>query len=262
MGSMQLNQSTLKTLVSGLKDYNPTAYELMGQVATALVPVGLVILSILMYVELAENNKRVAVEYGQVNVDMLMSVMWKYVVAYVLVMTSGYLIDTIMWLNGAIVTIIDKVMVDNANVELVIPKIQGKLSMMERLFINAMMGLSTMTFWFAGIVVKVLIFLRFFQLFLYKAAAPIMVAGYISEEWRSIAIGYIKQFSALCIQGFLLIIILKLYPSLMTNDMFKIAAEGSFLKNLATCFLTLLKSGVLIFVLIGSQQMAKRWMGV
>lgn len=259
---MQLDQSTLKTLVSGLKDYNPTVYELMGQVATALVPVGLIILSILMYIEFAENNKRVAVEHGHVNVDMLMSVVWKYVVAYVLVMTSGYLIDSIMWLNGAIGTIIDKVMVDNANLELVIPKIEGKLSMVDRMVINAMMGISTMTFWFADIVVKVLIFLRFFQLYLYKAGAPIMVASYISEEWRPVAVGYLKQFIALCIQSFLLIIILKLYPALMTNDMFKIVAEGSFLKNLATCFLTLLKSGVLIFVLIGSQQMAKRWMGV
>ncbi|WP_429960954.1 hypothetical protein [Enterococcus sp. AZ012] len=259
---MQLDQETLKTIISSLQDYNPTAYELMGQVSTALIPVGLVILSVLMYIELAENNKRVAIEQGQVNMDMLISVTWKYVVAYALVMTSGYIIDSIIWLNGAIATIIDRVMVDNANLELVLPKIEGKLSFMEGMFINSMLGLATMTFWLAEIIVQVLIFLRFFQLYLYKAAAPVLVACYISEEWRSISTGYIKQFIALIIQGFLLVLILKLYPALMANDMFSIAAEGNFLKNLATCFLTLLKSGVLLFVLIGSQNMAKRWMGV
>jgi hypothetical protein len=47
----------------------------------------------------------------------------------------------------------------------------------------------------------------------------------------------------------------------MANDMFSIAASGNWLKNLSTMFVSLLKSGVFILVLIGSQRKAKEWMG-
>ena len=83
----------------------------------------------------------------------------------------------------------------------------------------------------------------------------------MSDEWRPVATGFIKKFMAVALQGCLIILILKLYPALMANDMFSIAASGNWLKNLSTMFVSLLKSGVFILVLIGSQRKAKEWMG-
>jgi hypothetical protein len=234
----------------------------MSKVSSALIPVAVVILATLFYMEFSETNKRMTVEQGRISVDLFINVAWKYLIAFTLVVLSDEIIDSLVWINQVIGFVINKVMPKQADIAFVVPEIKGRLNIIQKGLINTMSGLAIMTNWLAEIVVKILIFLRFFQLFLYKGAAPIMVSTYISEEWRNIATGFIRRFIAVIIQGFLLVLILKVYPAIVVNDMFDLVAEGTFNENLAACFLAIMKSGVFIFVLVGSQNMAKQWMGV
>lgn len=259
---MEIGADTLNQVLSSLKDYNPTAYDLMNRISTALIPVAMVLLSLLLYMELAETNKRLSTEQGRLNMDIFIHVAWKYFVALALVLLSGQIIDSFMWLNSAIGRIINNTLARDVTFNFEMPTIQGRPKFIESGILHGMFGLAQMTVWLAEIVVKVLVFLRFFQLYLFQAAMPIMVSSYISEEWKSVATGFIKQFLALVIQGFLLILIVKLYSVVALDSMFEVAASGDWETNLSNAFTILLKSGVFIFTLIGSQTMAKRWMGV
>lgn len=258
---MKIDSTTISQILSSLKDYNPIAYDLMGKVAQALIPIALVILAILMYLELANANRLLAHEQGKMNTTIFMLVAWKYFVAFALVMISGQLIDAIVWINSAIGWVIDKVLPNKANISMVIPDITGKLNLFQKGLIYGLQAVANFFVWTSEIVVKILIFLRFFSLYIYKGAAPILLSTYVSEEWKNISTTYIRSFVALIIQGFVLVIIMKLYPAIVTNDMFNLVAQGSFTQNLAALFIVLAKAVIYIVVLIGSQNLVKRWMG-
>lgn len=116
--------------------------------------------------------------------------------------------------------------------------------------------------WASTIVAKILVFLRFFTLYIYKGVAPILLSAYVSDEWKNVATNFIRGFVALIFQGFLLVLILKIYPALISNDMFDLVASGTFVENVLVLFIVIAKSVIFIILLIGSQNMVKRWMGV
>lgn len=258
---MKIDSTTISQILSSMKDYNPVADELVGKVAQALIPVALVILAILMYLELSNANRLLAHEQGKMNTTIFMLVAWKYFVAFALVMTSSQIIDAIVWINSAIGWIIDKIITSDSSISMVIPEISGKLNIFQKGLIYGLQAVANFFVWTSEIVVKILIFMRFFSLYVYKAAAPVLMSTYISDEWKNISTTYIRGFIALIIQGFVLVIIMKLYPAIVTNDMFSLVAEGTFTQNLAALFIVLGKAILYIIVLIGSQNLVKRWMG-
>ena len=84
------------------------------------------------------------------------------------------------------------------------------------------------------------------------SVAPVIMAFFMSEKTRNITIGFLKIFAAYAFQGLLLVIIIKLYPALVSDDMFK-AGKG----DLVTAFASIGKSVVYIMCLFGSQKQAK-----
>lgn len=258
---MKIDGTTLTQLLSSLDKYNPAVNEIVEKISRGIVPVAMIILGVLMYLELADTNRRMQIEQGRVNSDIFISVAWKYLVGFILIVYSDEIFDSIVWITNAIGNIISKVTTNKSELKFVVPEITGKLKTTQKMIINGLNAIAHFFNWFAEILVKILVFLRAVELYIFKAAAPVLVAAYASEEWRPIAIGYIKKFTAIAIQGFLIIIILKIYPALVANDMFDLVVSGTWLENLSALFLCLCKSGVFILVLIGSQRKAKEWMG-
>ncbi|EME8127642.1 hypothetical protein MZM66_002478 [Enterococcus faecium] len=258
---MKIDSSTISQLLSSLDEYNPVANQFVEKVSSAIVPVAMMILGTLMYLELADTKRRTQVEQGRLNSDIFISVAWSYLVGFVLIVYSDEILDSFIWVINATGHLINKVSTNNSDLEFVVPEIKGKVNMAQKLILNGMSALAMFFAWAAELVVKVLVFLRAFDLFIFKAAAPVLVAGYASEEWRPVSMNFLKRFLGAGIQGFLLIIILKLYPALITNDMFDLVADGSWQENLSAMFLSIAKSVVFLIVLVGSQRKAKEWMG-
>ena len=90
------------------------------------------------------------------------------------------------------------------------------------------------------------------QMYIIKAIGPLIIAFFMSEQTRQMAINFFKLFASYALQGLLLVIIVKLYPALVTDDMFK-AGEGDYV----TAFASIAKSIVYIIALFGSQRLAK-----
>ena len=259
---MKVELSTINQILSSLKDYNPTVYALTDAVSKALIPVALVILATLMYMELANTNRMFAQEQGKMNINLFILVGLKYFIAFALVMMSGQIIGAIVWLNSAIGWLIDKTVTTNSSPETVIPEIKGKLNFLQKGLIYGMQMIAYFFIWASTIVAKILVFLRFFTLYIYKGVAPILLSAYVSDEWKNVATNFIRGFVALIFQGFLLVLILKIYPALISNDMFDLVASGTFVENVLVLFIVIAKSVIFIILLIGSQNMVKRWMGV
>lgn len=258
---MEIDASTLSQLLSSLQDYNPTANRMVESISRSVIPVALIILGVLMYVELADFNRKMQVEQGRISSDIFISVAWKYFVAFALIMLSDQIFDSLIWLSNAAGHLINKVAGGNSNLDTLVPEITGKLKMHEKMIINGLNALAHFFNWAGEILVKILVFLRFIGLLLFKALAPLLVATYVSDEWRPIATGFIKKFVAIVLQALILIVVLKIYPALVANDMFDLVVEGNWLQNLAAMFLCIAKSFVFLLVLVGTQRQAKEWVG-
>lgn len=258
---MNIDDETLSQVLSSLKDYNPTANDLMEKLSTALVPVAMVVLGILMYMEYADLNRKLAVEQGRVNMELFISVAWKYMVAFVCVMASDQIIDSIVWLNSAAGWIMDKVVPSNKGSNITISEIPKGVNGIQKMFLNTMNGMAQFGIWASEIITKVMNFMRFITLYMIKGLAPMLLVFFVSEEWREISKGFLKQLLAVVLQGLVLILVLKLFPAVMAGDMFSVASSGAWEEGLANVFLVFAKVIIFIITIVGSQRVAKQWIG-
>ena len=248
-------------LFSSLSEYNTQVNTTINSIHKALIVVGVVVISILWYAHFIDMQKRLLENQQSMSTDVLMQASYKYFVAYAMVMLSGQIIDALLWLGNAIAHLIDVNMTKSLTNTILFVAKESNGNIFENMFVNAIQGMAKIAQWIAQITIQILVFLRFVELYIYKAFAPILIAGFVSDDYKSVAQGYMKQFIAVILQGALLIFLIKLYDVLAVADMFTIStAKGD--DALSQAVLFLVKSFVYIFVLVGSQNKVKKWMGV
>lgn len=264
---MNIPQSTLDQLFKGLGDYNPTTNGVMDKVAKALIPLGMVIVGILFLIELTSYSKKLDKEEGGMTGELLANIALKYLIAAILVVSSGYIIDAIVWFGIQAAKWINSV-ITVGSMDDIIPEM-GKTSWWAKPIVFLFQIFAYLALWLSGVITNVLVFLRGVQLYIAKAIAPILIAFFVSDELKSIAIGYFKYIMALALQGALLVLIIGLIPVLMKNDLLSLSsfeggiwqAAGAVVVNIMTYISLILKYIAIIILLIGSQGLAKRFMG-
>lgn len=257
---MEINESLLKELLSSLEGYSPIANQFAGKLAVALRLVSLAIVGVLFYIELMNMQKKLASEQASLTQDILIVSAWKYAVAFIMIMVSDQIIDAFLWFVNSAGTIINNTeLKTEAVTSSGVPILQGDLGWIEKGIISMIQMISHFAMWIGEIIAKILIFIRFMTLYLYKALSPLLMATMVSDEWSSMGKGFIKQFLALAFQGLLLLLIFKIYPVLSLDNVINITASGDdFVANLGNQFLFLVKSVSFIMVVLGSQQLAQR----
>lgn len=264
---MNIDESTLNQLFKGLGDYNPVTNDIMEKIAIALQPLGLVIVGILFMIELTNYSKKLDKEDGGITGEVLANIGMKYLIASLLIMGSGYIVDSIVWFGIQISKWIHSVI----TVETMSDGIpgMGKTPWWSKPIVFLFQILAYFSLWLSEMITNVLIFLRSIQLYIVKAIAPILIAFFVSDELKSIAVGFFKYVMALALQGALLVLIIGLIPILTKNDILSMApleggiweTAGAVILNIMAYIGLILKYVAVIIVLVGSQNMAKRFMG-
>ena len=161
--------------------------------------------------------------------------------------------DSLSWLFNVVIKIISKVGIKEVKTDI------------EPTFKNlnwAAKGILQFVYWavdFIGqISTKLLILLRSFTLYTYKGIAKIIVACYMMESLRPICFGFFKLYIAAVLQGLILVIVIMLYPAIVTNDLLTVAKTGAW----TSALMAIAKGIIYIVMLFGSQRMAKNIMQV
>ena len=66
-------------------------------------------------------------------------------------------------------------------------------------------------------VIQTIVFFRIFELFIVYMFAPIPLSTLASQEFRSVAINYLKNFLAICLQSAIILASFKLYNIIMVS---------------------------------------------
>lgn len=258
---MNFTTDTIKQIFKNLQDYNPTVSSLIDKVTKVLIPVSLALLTILFMVEWLELRKQLIKEGGTPTMELLANMAMKYLLAYALVMLSPHLVDALIWLGIQISEWINSVM-PSQNLKNTIPAIKGSIAWYEKPFLYVLMAIAQVVDWLGSWITSIIVYLRAISLFFYKGLAPLMVVFFINDEMRSISIGFLKQVGALVIQGVLLILIIGIYPAIVSADFLTVTASGDFLTNVGAFFTVIGKAVIFILLIIGSQRLANKLMGV
>lgn len=242
-----MNQSTLNQLTTSLKDYSPTAYKIMGDISHSMQHVAVILLLLFMGLEMFNWYQHLKNNGGELTLQLFFELAIKYVLAYFLVLSIDQIFDIFGWMFNGMIKLAAKNGVSPYKVK--IPDFKG-LNFVAK-------GILQTVYWvidFIGqIATKLLILLRSSTLYVYKGIAKIVVACFMMDALRPICFNFFKLYLAAILQGVILVIIILLYPAIVTDDLLKVATTGAW-----TSALTAIAKGIIyILLLFGSQRMAK-----
>lgn len=249
-----MNKSTLEQLTMSLKDYNPTAYQLMETTSGAMEKVAILLLLLFMGINLMNWNQQLKSNGGELSLQLWIEEILKYAIAIFLILFVDEIFDSLSWLFNVIIKLVAKLGIKEVQTEIEAPTFKN---------LNwAAKGILQVVFWvvdFIGqISTKLLILLRSFTLYTYKGIAKIIVACYMMESLRPICFGFFKLYIAAVLQGLILVIIIMLYPAIVTNDLLTVEKTGAW----TSALMAIAKGIIYIIMLFGSQRMAKNIMQV
>ena len=242
-----MNQSTLDQLTMSLKDYNATAYQLMETVSGAMEKVAILLLLLFMGINLMNWHQQLKSNGGELSFQLWIEEILKYAIALFFILYVDAIFDALSWLFNVIIKLVAKNATDPFSSEA--PDFKG-LGAMEKWFFKIVYGVVD----FVGqISTKLLILLRSFTLYTYKGIAKIIVACYMVDSLRPICFGFFKLYIAAILQGLILVVVIMLYPAIVTNDLLTVEKTGAW----TSALVAIAKGIIYIVMLFGSQRMAK-----
>ena len=237
----------MDSISKSLASYSSTVNQYADKINNALLPIATIMLLTFFILDILSWNKRLGQEGGNLTVQLWFETALGYIFALLLVFYSSEIFDVIVFAFNKGITLVNSVLPKTGFKSDV--DTSGVSGWIMKQIVN-LVGSGTQ---FVGdISAGIIAFLRFFQMYILKAVAPVIMAFFMSEKTRNITIGFLKIFAAYAFQGLLLVIIIKLYPALVSDDMFK-AGKGDWV----TAFASIGKSVVYIMCLFGSQKQAK-----
>ncbi|HGD2217695.1 TPA: hypothetical protein ACJSA3_001414 [Streptococcus agalactiae] len=242
-------------LTKSLAEYNSTVNDMAMSIAKATQPMALIIIGICFLIEMDSWWRYMKQEGTGLTSELWLEVAFKYVLAYFLVMMSSQIFDAMLELTNIIVKGVNHILPQvNESFNVDLGKIKGWFIKQILWFIGG--GVE----FIAKLSTKLIVMMRAFQMYVLKACGPLLVAFFMADATRSIAINLLKMFGATAFQGILVFIIIRIYPALVTSDLLSVNMSGTF-ENWMTALSSIAKGIIFIFMLFGSQKLAKSLIG-
>ena len=248
-----MNQSTLDQLTMSLKDYNATAYQLMETVSGSMEKVAILLLLLFMGINLMNWHQQLKSNGGELSFQLWIEEILKYAIALFFILYVDAIFDTLTWLFNVIIKSIASLGIKEIknDAEFSLTNLNWMAKSMLQFVYNVVDFIGQIS-------TKLLILLRSFTLYTYKGIAKIIVACYMVDSLRPICLGFFKLYIAAVLQGLILVVVIMLYPAIVTNDLLTVDKTGAW----TSALVAIAKGIIYIIMLFGSQRMAKNIMQV
>lgn len=251
----RMMKDILSELTKGLGSYNSSVNNSMTAINKSLMAIGYILVSILFLLELLSWYRFIRNQGGEMSWKLFLEVAVKYFIAYFLVSQSGAILNAILWFTNGVTKLIGVDLSGDNMFEFVWLK-KGNLGV--RILVN---GLAAIAGVGAMISIKVMVLLRFIELYFYKAIAPVIVAFWMGDDTRHIAKNFLKTFGAIALQSAVIVLLLAIWQGLNIDAVIKISKD-SWVGAFAAGFSYIGKCIVFLILLFGSQRKAKQLLQV
>lgn len=243
----------IDTLTKNLQDYSVEANNAAISISKGLLPLGLIILAIFFVVELLNWKHFLSRREKKVSTQLWIEFATKYFIAIVLMYTAGYILDAIMDISIILTKKVNSIYPPNTYVFKYQPA-----DFDSWLLSGLLNGVGWIIEKITGIIVFILIFIRYIDLYFLKAVAPIMIGFYYSDEFRPVVMNLFKSFIAYSLLGLVLLILTVVFGMVVNNDLIKAASTDSDWE----AFLTIVKGFIYLIIITGSVRKIKSLVGV
>lgn len=245
----------IRELTSSLSSYSSATNQAVNIMADAVRPIGYILLGLFFWFEMASWSQMVKSRGGSLTQKIWLEALMKYLFALIMISASSQICDAILELLNIVVKVIAHVA---PTVKTTIDSnISGGKGWFEKHiieFVGFIVGKVS------NVILGIIVFLRYLDLYMLKALAPLLVAFFMMDSLRSVTINFLKYFAASAFIGVVLIVVSVVYNGLVTTDMLKVAAGSS--GSWGTAFASIAKGVIYIFTLVGSSRKAKQLLGV
>ena len=239
----------LDQLTKTFSTYDKTADDTVTKINSSLIAVGAVLLGVLFLMEMMSWYRYLKAQGGEITWKLFLEAAIKYVIAYFLVYQSGAILDAILWFTNGITKTLGANLEGNVFEGVELTKgnwiVRAVIDILQKL-----VGAATI------LSVRVLVLLRYVELYLGKAIAPIIVAFFMNDSTRSIATNFLKRFGAVALQGAIIVILMLIFQAFNVTDTLNME-NSDWLEDFAAGFSYIGKCAVFMILLFGSQRTAK-----
>nr|CBJ23512.1 hypothetical protein [Streptococcus pneumoniae] len=227
---------------------------------SVMQPLGVAILSVVLILEFSKMAKKIANSGGAMTFEALAPMLISYIMVAVVITNTTVIVEAIIGI--AITPLNNASIVAHGGAKYdTISGLKGSG------FIGRMIvGFFALLIWLVRIVsaamVNLLVSIRFIQLYLMIPFAPLTIPTFLSDEWKSIGIGYLKNIMVYAVQGVLIFLIVSLVPLFESAGKIAVSNGAGVLQSLAIMFGSLVQAILLIIALVGSQRTARSILGM
>ena len=245
----------IRELTSSLSSYSSATNQAVNMMADAVRPIGYILLGLFFWFEMASWSQMVKSRGGALTQKIWLEALMKYLFALIMISASSQICDAILELLNIVVKVIAHV---TPTVKTTIDSnISGGKGWFEKQiigFVGFVVGKVS------NVILGIIVFLRYLDLYMLKAIAPLLVAFFMMDSLRSVTINFLKHFAASALIGVILIIVSVVYDSIVATDLLKVTTGSS--DSWGTAFASIAKGVIYIFVMVGSSRKAKQLLGV
>lgn len=245
----------IRELTSSLSSYSSATNQAVNIMADAVRPIGYILLGLFFWFEMASWSQMVKSRGGALTQKIWLEALMKYLFALIMISASSQICDAILELLNIIVKVIAYV---TPTVKATIDSnISGGKGWFEKHiieFVGFIVGKVS------NVILGIIVFLRYLDLYMLKAIAPLLAAFFMMDSLRSVTINFLKYFAASALIGVILIIVSVVYDSIVAADILKVTTGSS--DSWGTAFASIAKGVIYIFVMVGSSRKAKQLLGV
>ena len=180
-------------LIKSLSSYNPTVWTYMESITRSIMqPLGVAILSVVLTLEFSKMAKKIANSGGAMTFEALAPMLISYIMGAVVITHTTVIVEAILGISSHVIEQIAGLVSHGGAKYDTLSGLKGS-GIIGRMII----GFFALLIWLVRIVsaamVNLLVSIRFIQLYLMIPFAPLTIPTFLSDEWKSIGIGYLKS---------------------------------------------------------------------
>ena len=252
----QVDLESTANLVKSLADFNPTVWSYMTAITKGIMqPLGVAILAVVLVLEFSKMAKKIANSGGAMTFEAIAPMIVSYIMVAIVITNTTVIVEAIIAIASYVIEQVASLVTNGGANYDTISGIKG-----------SGIGFFAILIWLVRMasimVVNILITIRFIQLYLMIPFAPVTIPTFLSDDWRSVGIGYLKNIMVYAVQGILIFLIVSLVPLFESAGKIAVSNGAGVMESLAIMFGGLVQAILLIIALVGSQRTARSILGM
>lgn len=246
-------------LLGGISDlsktvtqFNGSAYSFATSInSTVIKPIAATILAIVLVLELARIGARFDGDQ-KMGVQQVASAIIKAVLVVVAIQNVDLILKAINEVSDRAIVAISASNATSGQIALPSKDTIEGAGMLQQLGTFGVLLIPFLLSVAASIVVKIIVFVRFAEIYVLTAAATLPLVFMAHPETKGISVGYLKKYASAVLQGVVLLIIVKIFTYFKVTPAFTKITSDNLLGTTAEQFPALILGSVVFIVLVVS----------